>query len=120
MASLMVSWEGCAGSGHPTPEGSPPHHPLTTRPVGYLVPVTIQPASYTPLLARLDVLVNRLIVALLSVAFAVTASILAGAAHASGRWDLAMALLAACALLGSLGFGLYVFLQLFRMRRTRF
>ena len=82
--------------------------------------VTIQPASYTPLLARLDVLVNRLIVALLSVAFAVTASILAGAAHASGRWDLAMALLAACALLGSLGFGLYVFLQLFRMRRTRF
>lgn len=83
--------------------------------------VTIQPASYVPLLNRLDALVNRLILALLSVGFLMTAGILAGAAHVSGHWDTAMALLVAGVLLCSAGFGMYVVLQLLRsVRRGRF
>lgn len=82
--------------------------------------VTLQPASFAPLAARLDALVNRLIVALLCVGFLVTAAILAGAGHSSGHWDLPMVLLLAWALLFSVGFGLYIFLKLWRARRGRF
>ncbi len=81
--------------------------------------VTIEPASYAPLVARLDALVDRLILALISVCLLITAGILAGAAHASGHWDLAMALLLVIVLLCCVGFGLYIFLQLWRARRGR-
>ena len=81
--------------------------------------VTIQPESYSTLIARLDALVNRLILALISVCLLITSGILAGAAHASGHWDLAMALLLILVLLCCVGFGLYIFLQLWRVRRGR-
>lgn len=82
--------------------------------------VTIQPASYAPLLDRLDALVNRLILALFCIGLLITTAILAGAAHASGHWDTATAVLVAGALLGSVGFGLYVAFRLWRGRGGRF
>lgn len=82
--------------------------------------VTLQPASYAPLLNRLDALVNRLILALFSIGLLITTGILAGAAHASNHWDTATALLVVGALLGCVGFGLYVALQLWRGRQGRF
>ncbi|HEU5439213.1 MAG TPA: AarF/ABC1/UbiB kinase family protein [Ktedonobacterales bacterium] len=81
--------------------------------------VTMQPASFTPLLHRLDTLVSRLILALLTVGFLITAGILAAAAQISGRWEVAATVLLVCLSLCAIGFGMRVVFQLWRTRHSR-
>jgi ubiquinone biosynthesis protein len=81
--------------------------------------VSLQPASYTPLLTRLESLVNRLILALFAVGLLLAAAILAGAARVSGRWDSVTILFILVSLLFTAGFGAWILLHLWQARRDR-
>jgi ubiquinone biosynthesis protein len=78
--------------------------------------VSVQPSSFTPYLSHMELLINRLVIAVLAAALAITAALLIVAARGT-PWEVPLGLLLLVDLGGVGIFGTAIVTQLWRSRR---